>query len=96
MLPNTAKSDFSAGVPCNDPNQKRISERLRARLTAAVSRRRRGRPKGSKNKIKKVRPPDASPHRYLAEIHRLNSGHFAVEDSLTYITEKMKAFYGKT
>src|SRR5215468_4634280 len=30
-----------------------------------------------------------------AEIHRLNSGHFAVEDSLTYIAEKMKAFYGR-
>jgi pimeloyl-ACP methyl ester carboxylesterase len=29
-----------------------------------------------------------------AEIHRLNSGHFALEDSLTYIAEKMKAFYG--
>src|SRR5215813_4022936 len=28
-----------------------------------------------------------------AEIHRLNSGHFAVEDSLAYIAEKMKAFY---
>ena len=35
---------------------------------------------------------DALPH---AEIHRLNSGHFAVEDSLTYIVEKMKAFYGR-
>ena len=31
-----------------------------------------------------------------AEMHRLNSGHFAVEDSLTYIAEKMKAFYGGT
>jgi pimeloyl-ACP methyl ester carboxylesterase len=30
-----------------------------------------------------------------AEIHRLNSGHFAVEDSLTYIAEKMKEFYGR-
>ena len=28
-----------------------------------------------------------------AEMHRLNSGHFAVEDSLNYIAEKMKAFY---
>lgn len=28
-----------------------------------------------------------------AEIHRLNSGHFAVEDCLTYIAEKMVAFY---
>jgi pimeloyl-ACP methyl ester carboxylesterase len=27
-----------------------------------------------------------------AEMHRLNSGHFAVEDSLDYIVEKMKAF----
>ena len=30
-----------------------------------------------------------------AEMHRLNSGHFAVEDSLTYIVEKMKEFYGR-
>jgi pimeloyl-ACP methyl ester carboxylesterase len=28
-----------------------------------------------------------------AEMHRLKSGHFAVEDSLTYIAEKMVAFY---
>jgi pimeloyl-ACP methyl ester carboxylesterase len=28
-----------------------------------------------------------------AEMHRLNSGHFAVEDSLSYIAEKMTAFY---
>ena len=28
-----------------------------------------------------------------AEIHRLKSGHFAVEDSLTYIAEKMVAFH---
>jgi pimeloyl-ACP methyl ester carboxylesterase len=28
-----------------------------------------------------------------AEMHRLNSGHFAVEDSLRYIVEKMTAFY---
>jgi hypothetical protein len=28
-----------------------------------------------------------------AEIHRLKSGHFAVEDCLTYITEKIVAFY---
>jgi pimeloyl-ACP methyl ester carboxylesterase len=28
-----------------------------------------------------------------AEIHRLKSGHFAVEDCLPYITEKMLAFY---
>jgi pimeloyl-ACP methyl ester carboxylesterase len=28
-----------------------------------------------------------------AEIHRLKSGHFAVEDCLTYITEKLLAFY---
>ena len=30
-----------------------------------------------------------------AEMHRLNSGHFAVEDSLTYIAEKLRAFYAK-
>jgi pimeloyl-ACP methyl ester carboxylesterase len=30
-----------------------------------------------------------------AEIHRLNSGHFAVEDSLTYIADNIKAFYAK-
>jgi pimeloyl-ACP methyl ester carboxylesterase len=30
-----------------------------------------------------------------AEIHRLDSGHFAVEDCLPYIAEKMKAFYGR-
>jgi hypothetical protein len=41
-------SDFT-DAPCNDPNpRRRISERLRARLTATE--RRRGRPKGSKNK----------------------------------------------
>jgi pimeloyl-ACP methyl ester carboxylesterase len=28
-----------------------------------------------------------------AEMHRLNSGHFAVEDNLLYIAEKMLAFY---
>jgi pimeloyl-ACP methyl ester carboxylesterase len=28
-----------------------------------------------------------------AEMHRLQSGHFAVEDSLPYIVEKMRAFY---
>jgi len=28
-----------------------------------------------------------------AEMHRLKSGHFAVEDCLTYITEKIVAFY---
>jgi pimeloyl-ACP methyl ester carboxylesterase len=28
-----------------------------------------------------------------AEMHRLDSGHFAVEDSLSYIVEKMTAFY---
>jgi pimeloyl-ACP methyl ester carboxylesterase len=31
-----------------------------------------------------------------AEMHRLDSGHFAVEDSLDFIAEKMKAFYEKT
>ncbi len=30
-----------------------------------------------------------------AEMHRLQSGHFAVEDSLPYIAEKMVAFYEK-
>ena len=30
-----------------------------------------------------------------AEMHRLNSGHFAVENSLTYIAEKLRAFYAK-
>jgi pimeloyl-ACP methyl ester carboxylesterase len=30
-----------------------------------------------------------------AEIHRLDSGHFAVEDCLPHIAEKMKAFYGR-
>jgi pimeloyl-ACP methyl ester carboxylesterase len=30
-----------------------------------------------------------------AEMHRLNSGHFAVEDSLPYIVGKMTAFYEK-
>ncbi len=29
-----------------------------------------------------------------AEMHRLNSGHFALEDSLPYIVEKVTAFYG--
>jgi pimeloyl-ACP methyl ester carboxylesterase len=28
-----------------------------------------------------------------AEMHRLKSGHFAVEDSLDYIVEKIKAFH---
>jgi pimeloyl-ACP methyl ester carboxylesterase len=28
-----------------------------------------------------------------AELHRLKSGHFAVEDSLTYIAEKIVVFY---
>jgi len=31
-----------------------------------------------------------------AEMHRLNSGHFAVEDCLPYITEKMIDFYDRT
>ena len=30
-----------------------------------------------------------------AEMHRLDSGHFAVEDSAPYIAEKMIAFYGR-
>jgi hypothetical protein len=52
-------------VPCNDPNQKRMSERLRDRLTATISRRLRGRPKGSKNKLKTTTDGrgDASPQR---------------------------------
>jgi hypothetical protein len=29
-------------------------------------------------------------------MHRLNSGHFAVEDCLPYITEKMIDFYDRT
>jgi hypothetical protein len=46
-------SDFTA-APCNNPNKVNISERLRVRLTATESmplRCRRGRPKGSKNKL---------------------------------------------
>jgi hypothetical protein len=31
-----------------------------------------------------------------AEMHRLNSGHSAVEDSLPFIVEKMIAFYERT
>jgi len=31
-----------------------------------------------------------------AEMHRLNSGHFAVEDCLPFIVEKMIAFYERT
>ena len=31
-----------------------------------------------------------------AEMHRLNSGHFAVEDCLSFIVEKMIAFYERT
>jgi pimeloyl-ACP methyl ester carboxylesterase len=31
-----------------------------------------------------------------AEMHRLNSGHFAVEDCLSLIVEKMIAFYERT
>jgi len=31
-----------------------------------------------------------------AEMHRLNSGHFAVEDCLEYISEHMHAFYDKS
>jgi hypothetical protein len=44
--------DFTDAL-CNDPNEKYISERLRARLTATETRRRRGRPKGSKNKVRR-------------------------------------------
>ena len=32
----------------------------------------------------------------VQDIHRLNSGHFALEDSLTYIAERMKASYCRT
>jgi hypothetical protein len=35
----------------NDPNKRNISQRMRARLTATEHRRRRGRPKGSKNTV---------------------------------------------
>jgi hypothetical protein len=46
--------DFIPDVPCNDPQQRHISQRLRDRLTATISRRLRGRPKGrAKNKIRK-------------------------------------------
>lgn len=31
-----------------------------------------------------------------AELHRLNAGHFAVEDNAEYIADRMKAFYDKT
>src|SRR5215467_14112275 len=31
-----------------------------------------------------------------AEMHRLKSGHFAVEDCLSFIVEKMIAFYERT
>jgi hypothetical protein len=51
-------SDFTA-VPINNPNKPSISERLRDRLTASESivlRRKRGRPKGGKNKPKPSRP----------------------------------------
>jgi hypothetical protein len=44
--------DFIPDVPANDPNKSNMSERLRERLMAHDSRRRRGRPKGSKNKPK--------------------------------------------
>jgi hypothetical protein len=51
-------SDFT-DAPINDPSKGNISQRLRARLTATDStppRRKRGRPKGSKNKPKRGRP----------------------------------------
>jgi hypothetical protein len=47
--------DFIPDVPANDPNKRIMSERLRERLTTADStplKRKRGRPKGSKNKPK--------------------------------------------
>jgi hypothetical protein len=31
-----------------------------------------------------------------AEMHRLNAGHFAVEDNAEYIADQMKAFYDKS
>jgi hypothetical protein len=42
--------DFIPDIPVNDPNKPNISARLRERLLAIRSRRRPGRPKGSKNK----------------------------------------------
>jgi hypothetical protein len=61
-------SDFT-DAPCNNPSEFPASERKRDRLTATVSRRLRGRPKGSKNKPKTTTDGrgDASPHRYLDE-----------------------------
>jgi hypothetical protein len=50
-------SDFPADILCNDPHQRHISQRLRDRLTATISRRLRGRPKGSKNRSTKTSPP---------------------------------------
>lgn len=55
--------DFNA-VPVNDPNKRPISPRLRARLTATESvplKRKRGRPKGSKNK--RSEPSSGTCHR---------------------------------
>jgi hypothetical protein len=51
-------SDFT-DVPANDPNKDGISVRMRGRLATVDStppRRKRGRPKGSKNKPKRGRP----------------------------------------
>jgi hypothetical protein len=59
-------SDFIPDVPANDPNNGNGSERLRDRLIAADStppKRKRGRPKGSKNKRKRGRRPKGSTSR---------------------------------
>lgn len=48
--------DFIPDLQVNDPNKGNISDRLRARLMATECRRRRGRPKGSKNKPKAMAP----------------------------------------
>src|SRR5262245_7615595 len=51
-------SDFIPDVPANDPNKGNVSQRLHNRLTAidpTPLKRKRGRPKGSKNKPKRKR-----------------------------------------
>jgi hypothetical protein len=49
-LGRTLMADDFISAPCNNPNKPNISQRLRNRLIATECRRRRGRPKGSKNK----------------------------------------------
>jgi hypothetical protein len=44
-------SDFPAGIMCNDPKRRHISDRMRDRLTATVSRRRRGRAGPARNAL---------------------------------------------